>query len=635
MTLPFSTLVSNTPKPAQVQTMQDVWDWILSHAPDPAEPKKGNPHGFRLQYLTTLKRHCGDAPLCTIPADLEAFDKDFPKAKKNVHPRPDLDQDLKAYKKWRQNCRKAVEITTGAAVEKAELRARQDGWSDLLGAVITHIKNGGGIHPAATAHVVHLSDIGRRIGIEPWELNDGDILNRLEAGFVTPSDLQNARKAQKFLNSYRYIPEIAAVLPTATLPVFPTYRQYQSLPDHIEVYLLELIKRAAGKVDEVMGNDDHKPISEKTKTVWRSALRHHVRTLVKCPAYPDLNYNRPITDLTTINDPSSLFEPAHLHATMRHTRDMEHLPGHICHVSGYNYYGDLLTILSRNDLLDSADCIKIKECSFMKQGAQLANGMTASNEAWCKALVQSPEKRKRFRNMHRLMVRDATAMIPPAALTMPTQKPEDSQAYREFLAKHLSANDLARLRQIGTCAAACAIEYTGRPIRMANVLGLRLRGSQQNFFKPSNSHENWEFQLAAHETKSGKKEPMTPLNKKMGGPQVLAWYLNRIRPLFEHEATSIYLFPAVQAQGQSLNHKTFDTWFQRAASSVKLPMTFHKWRHGYASLLLASSWNNLSHAAQMLGNTPSVCEKNYGWIDEERLVLETQDTMFELEKAGL
>ena len=40
---------------------------------------------------------------------------------------------------------------------------------------------------------------------------------------------------------------------------------------------------------------------------------------------------------------------------MRHTRDMEHLPGHICHVSGYNYYGDLLTVLSRNDLLDSAD----------------------------------------------------------------------------------------------------------------------------------------------------------------------------------------------------------------------------------------------------------------------------------------
>lgn len=633
MTLPFSPLTLVTAKPTQIQTMQDIWDWIVSHAEDPAKPKTNNPHGFRLQYLSKLKSNCGDAPLCTIPGCLEEFERDFPKAKKDVHPRPDLDQDLTAYKKWRQNCSLAIKIATGAAAEKAALRAQKDGWADLIDAVREHTENGGSIYTAAVTHAVHLSDIGRRAGIEPWDLANDDILGRLETGFVTPADLQKARKAQNFLNTYRYLPEIAALLPTVPVPVFPTYRQYQALPDHIDAFLLDLVEHAAGEVDEVMG-DDKKNVTDQTKAVWRAALRHHVRTLVNCPVDPDLHYTRPIKKLDTVNDPATLFEPTHLHATMRHTRDMEHLPGNISHVSGYNYYGDLMVVLSRNNLINGADCTTIKECSFMKQGRELANGMTAANEAWCMALVQSPEKKKRFRNMHRVMMRDATAMIPPQALTMPTQKPEDCKAYREFLAKHLSANDLARLRQFGTCAAACAIEYTGRPIRMANVLGLRLRGSQQNFFKPGNSHKNWEFQLAAHETKSGKKEPMTPLNMKMGGPQVLAWYLDRIRPLFEHEATSIYLFPAVQAQGKSLHHKTFDTWFQRSASAVKFPMTFHKWRHGYASLLLAASWNNLSHAAQMLGNTPAVCAKNYGWIDEERLVLETQDIMFGLGESG-
>jgi hypothetical protein len=633
MPLPFSHLTLVTAKPTQIQTMQDVWDWLVSHAEDPAKPKTNNPHGFRLQYLTTLKSHCGDAPLCTIPSCLEAFDRDFPKAKKDVHPRPDLDQDLTAYKKWRQNCALAIKIATGAAAEKAALRARKDGWADLIDAVREHTKNGGGIHAAAVTHAVHLSDIGRRAGIEPWDLANGDILDRLETGFVTPADLQNARKAQNFLNTYRYLPEIAALLPEVPVPVFPTHRQYQALPDHIDAFVMDLIENAAGGVDEVMGGDKKK-VTDQTKSVWRAALRHHVRTLVDCPVDQDLDYTRPITHLAPVNDPAMLFEPTHLHATMRRTRDMEHLPGNICHVSGYNYYSALMVVLSRNDLLNSADCIKIKESRFMRQGRELTNGMTAANEKWCMSLVKSPEKRKRFRNMHRLMMRDATAMIPPEALSMPTQKSEDSKAYREFLAKHLSVNDLARLRQLGTCAATCAIEYTGRPTRMANVLGLRLRGSQQNFFKPSYSHKNWEFQLAAHETKSGKKEPMTPLNQKMGGPQVLAWYLDRIRPLFEHEATSIYLFPAVQAQGKSLNHKTFDTWFQRAASSVKFPMTFHKWRHGYASLLLAASWNHLPHAAQMLGNTPAVCARNYGWIDEERIVLETQDIVLNLEEAG-
>lgn len=53
-------------------------------------------------------------------------------------------------------------------------------------------------------------------------------------------------------------------------------------------------------------------------------------------------------------------------------------------------------------------------------------------------------------------------------------------------------------------------------------------------------------------------------------------------------------------------------------------MTFHQWRHGYASLLLDADWNNLPFAAQMLGNTEGVCARNYGWIDKKRVVLEGQ-----------
>lgn len=188
----------------------------------------------------------------------------------------------------------------------------------------------------------------------------------------------------------------------------------------------------------------------------------------------------------------------------------------------------------------------------------------------------------------------------------------------------LTIAEMEKVRRMGTCAAACAIEWAGRPIRMANVLHLRLHGSRRNFYTPTGGRSTYSFKLFADETKSGKDEPETHLNERLYGPQVLSWYLKVIRPLYPHHKTSIYLFPAVLKESLPFNRGTFDKWFQRAASAAGLPMNFHLWRHGYASLLLLADWGNLPNAAQMLGNTPGVCARNYAWIDTEQLILDSQ-----------
>ena len=612
MTVSFSTLTTVRKTPAQVLTLQDVWDWIVSHAPDPSQPKTGNPHGYRLQYLTKLKSHCGAAPLSTLPADLAAFDRDFPKVHKGVHPRPDLHQPLETYKKWRQGARKALEIATGATAAKTKLRARQDGWADLLAAIKLHSKNGGCIHPGSSSPVVRLADMARRAGLEPWDLTRDKVLDKLEAQFAHPTDRGILRKAQKFLNDFGCLPELAALLPATPLPVFPTLRAHQALPAHIDAFLVQLADRAAAARDEVTGKDSQ-PVKDTTKEGWLAALRHHVRALPACPVdpAPALEYTHPVTDLNAVNDVPALFEPAHLYATIRRTAAVEHLPGTIIHVSAYDYYSTILAVLSRNDLLDDATHKAITTCKFMKEGKQLAKGMTAANEAWCRALVRDRERRKRFRNMHRILMVKANEILDTAAAE----------------GRALSTAETTKARQLGTCAAACAIEYAGRPIRMANCLGLRLKGSRMNFFRPEPGHPEWGFFLAADETKSGQKEPMTAIREALYGPQVLAWYLNRIRPMFPHADDSIYLFPAVGTASRPLDKGTFDRWFQRAASAADLPMTFHKWRHGYASLLLSADWGNLPQAAQLLGNTAAVCARNYAWIDEEKLILDGQDRM--------
>jgi hypothetical protein len=620
--LSFKSLTAAQKAPQHVCDMQDVWDYFACQASDPAKPKNNNQEGWRLQYLTTLQSHCGGAPLATIftgPDLLAEFDVAFPKVRKGVHPRGDLDQKIEAYKKWWRNCRLAIEMATGTTAETQERRSRQDGWAELLDAVNLH--SNGCFHPAKASPVTKLADVARRAGIEPWNLAEDVVMVRLEEAFDSPKDLQIVRKAQIFLNQYAILPEIAAVLPKEPVPIFPLRRLRQALPKHIEDFLSKMAERAGTERDEVAGKDQA-TVSEKTKKGWLSALRHHVRTLPHCPPNPEMDYH-PITDLKAVNDVASLFARHHLFATIRRTRDVEHLPDTISHASAYEYYCDIITVLFRNNperddfghvtgdgpnLISDSTGRKVLKCKFMREGRELAKGMTKKNEAWCESLVRSQTRRDHFRNMHRTMMVKADAILNAA-------KGEN---------RALTTSEMQNVRQLGTCAAACAIEWAGRPIRMANVLSLRLQGSRRNFFTPDQGRATYSFTLFADETKSGKDEPETPLNAKLGGPKVLIWYLKNIRPLFPHYASSIYLFPGVEHPGQQLGRGTFDGWFQRAASAAELPMTFHQWRHGYASLMLAVNWGNLPFAAQMLGNTEGVCARNYGWIDKAKLILEGQ-----------
>lgn len=224
MTLPFANSIPTPSRPVHIHTIQDVWDWIVSHAKDPAQPKKDNPHGFRLQYLTKLQSHCSGAPFATIFAGadlLVEFDQNFPKVKKGVHPRGDLPQDIETYKKWRQGARKAIEMAIGATAEKVELRSRQDGWTELLSAIKLHCTDGGVIqNPKRAIPVTKLAEVARRARIEPWELAIDGTLEHLKGAFAVPDDREHLRRAQRFLNDYSFLPELAAVLPEIPASVF-------------------------------------------------------------------------------------------------------------------------------------------------------------------------------------------------------------------------------------------------------------------------------------------------------------------------------------------------------------------------------------------------------------------------------
>jgi hypothetical protein len=313
-----------TVAPATVDTMQDVWDFLAVEGPT-----------YLLQAMRTLATHTNHAPPSSQDATFEWIAEHFPKARRGVHPRPDLNQGLDAYKKWRADLVRAVTIATGARAARQARDARQDGWTDLLSAVRLHTKDGGLIHPAAASPMTTFADISRRAGLEPWELDRKDAIARLEAALPIKEDRKVLRKGLAFFGTYGFIPEIACLLPQGPLPTLPALRERDTLPAHVDAVLVEMADTAAVQRDEVSGKDS-RSVADSTKDRYLAALRHHVRALPHCAVDPDLDYVQPVRDLARVNDVAGLFALDHLKATIRRTEAVEHLPGTLAQSSAYS-----------------------------------------------------------------------------------------------------------------------------------------------------------------------------------------------------------------------------------------------------------------------------------------------------------
>lgn len=601
-----------------VRTFEDVERHLKAHGPK-----------YLLQALRTLQSHCRMAPLSTLDADLGWFLGEFPRSsRQNPMPRPDLRQGLDAYKKWHTDIRRALEFASGARVAKAEREARADGWTDLLAAIKAQTEDGGLIHPGSAGTVKRLADLGRRQGFEPWDLANPDVVETIEDGLAHNTEREPVRSALRLLADHRFLPEIAALLPPADQPlvVLPTRRDLSRLPDHVDAVVRQLVAAASLSIDPTNGRARPR-VAQKTIDGYLAAMRYHLRTLRRCAPEPAFGYAPP-TDLAAVNDVVGLFGVDHISATLRWTERHDHLPETLEARSAYQYYKDIERILKHARALPEGLPAVLVGSHYMQDARALCDGMTPEMQEWCEALVTDPAKERAFHAMHRTLMRTAEDLL--ARARREGRAPEHLRGALEpddAGLTDLAPRELTRIRALGVAAAASAIELAGRPIRKGNVLGLRWRGGRRNFFAPTTARPSYGFHLAADEMKAGKAEPRCDIQAALYGARVLDWYLAVIRPLFPHAKRNIHLFPAVEHPTASLDHRTFDTWFQKATAETPLPMTFHRWRHGYATILLAEDWNNLQLAADMLGNTVGVCAKHYGWIDKQKTYSMAQNAM--------
>lgn len=589
-------------RPATVKTMADVRSILLLDGP-----------AYLLNAVRMLQTHVDHIDLEDVPACFEYFDENFPKPRRGIHPRPDLTQNITAYQKWCSDIRRAIEITSGIRQEKVLRSQRNDGWKQLLAAIKLHSSNGGLIHAAASGPVTKLADVCRIAGLEPWDLCDMAALKIMEDALQVAGDRPRLRTALAFLAEYSFIPEIGALLPENGVAQLPNLRGLACLPDAIEIILEQMVQKASSERDLVVGMDCP-TVSDSTRVRYFAALRHHLRTLPLCPPEPAMDY-QPITNIAAVNNVHELFTLPHLKAGVRFAAlDEEAVPVRTETVAAY--YFDIVTILRRNGLITESDVKELMTSRLLRNGRARYASMVPETEEWCRKLISDQEVERRFRNLHRVFM----------------AKAHEIRNGAHAVGRDLTPKEISRIRTLGVAAAAAAIEYAGRPIRKSNVLHLRLRGSRQNFFLPSQVRETYEFELSASETKANKKEFRTEVSPALHGKTVLDWYLQEVRPLFPTASKSIYLFPSMTNPEKPFDGGLFDIAFQRAASEVGIPMTFHKWRHGYASLLLKEDWNNLPVAADMLGNTIEICARSYAFIDKQALYRAGQKKMVESAK---
>lgn len=592
MTAMRSIISPTNPLPAtpQVRTMKDVQEVL-----------KGTRSEYLLDAIRRLATFVQMVDLSTIPADIEWLNEEFPEVRRGVHPRPDLPSKLPAYKKWRADLLRAVTIATGERDAKTRRKSRVDGWTGILEAINLHSRDGGILYRSAGSQVSKLADLCRKLDLQPWQLDDEQALARLKASMPAPQ-LQIIRKALAFLQKWRFLPELAVALPASPVLQMPGVRETRRLPKHINDFIEELVAVAANELDEVMGADSRR-VSKSTLDRYRASLKHHFRILPRCPDDARVRYTA-IKDLHAQNDCAALLGLEHLKATIRQTEAEIGKPSSITDSTACDYYSDIIVILSRNGLIDARAIKAIHSSSFLRKAKAKRRSMTEDAERWCRDLLNNPERERRFRNLHRLSMAKAEALI--ASIAAESRMPTPLEQ--------------SRICHYGVVAAASAIEYAGSPIRLSNVISLRFRGKTQNFFPPAKKGDNYSFEVSADETKAKRAVNRTEIRKEAFGTAVLDWYFREIYPRFSHAATSNYLFPSPELADKPISKAGFNKIFQNISNEFDIPMTFHNFRHGCATLILKANPESVSAAAALLGNTVAVCAKNYGFIDKDKVI---------------
>lgn len=515
------------------------------------------------------------------------------------------------YSKWREVVRRRIRTSLGLVDAKKALRARVDGWTPFLALLEDLSKDHGPVHPATLGGIRTLSDRARAVGIDPMDLTPDIVPPFLD---MMPAHERDASAiALKALARHRIFPQIAAFLPADfdTDYLVPSART--PVPGSVREMIAEMVEVARydrSTYDDV-SESCAENFNEKTAGTYRAALIALARGAQETGE----------VDLASLNCLDSLFENhVRIHA-IRHWIDLVERDAGFGLRTAADYVRIIAQVGKANGIKTKKWRKSLKKNPHLQEGLAVGKKMSPKNREFCEGLIHDPAKVRTFLRQH-VLYQDRA---------------------KDILAtdKTLTASQLGDARRLATCAAFAALEIRGAGLRKGSALAAECRGVNQNFSRKTIGEKKiFELRVARKNMKGEYVElpPIQVRDDKYCGYEVLNWYLETARPLFDYAnpefcekeecAMATHLFVSEQS-GKPLGGAMLYRWFTRSSAEIGLPMFPHNFRHGFASLLLARSWSNRGRAAAYLGCSVGVLDAYYGWIDKQQKLEEVQDLLAE------
>ena len=236
------------------------------------------------------------------------------------------------------------------------------------------------------------------------------------------------------------------------------------------------------------------------------------------------------------------------------------------------------------------------------------DGMTAENIAFCRSLVRSPS-------------------LQTVLFDLPWTLQATAQALLERW-ETLSLGERHAAIRMGACAVAMLLLTRCAPIRVKNLAGITYKGPKRWLSAPTKGGLAL-LLIPASETKNGKeiRAHLQNAGRKTSW-SLVSWYLEHVRPRMAEVGSASRaaidgpaLFPGTAG---TITRSTLRDWIKVETAACGLPMRPHQARHAIASILLNRNWNDIRKIAALLGDTVSTVERNYAWMDAEKLMADAQ-----------
>lgn len=588
--------VSLAPAQATIQNLQDVLTWVDKDC----ECQESTKNGYRGALLWVSKH--ARTPLCDIPADRDAVlarfpDRDFTR---------EWAKSFKAFLARKKNLSAAINGATGVIAEKASRGARIDGWHRLIERLRLLLPSLADSEPALDPYkiiaVQAFAGLARSLEIDACDVV-GDVSQWLYRAAENAGQRNACAEAIALMNAVRKLDdgELMACLPRMPImfarPKKPEHIEIpQMLDQEIEVWVHVATRGAWSPTDETFEQGvAAKPYQSAVRKVVKTALAIHAidsESLTIAFAFAD-------TTLTEVV------------RTWREWRaDAD--PRAIDTFTARGYLERVQTFLERNGEASEHIGTLLKTDRWLTSNPGSRKGMPPRTQNFCRRVVRDLQARGAFLALH-IRYRKAAEYHLQKAKKFPPS----------------AASHLKKARSYGTIAAFAALETDATPLRIGSALPITFRGNDPCLRLAPNTKNDGHLFVPPEMTKTGKpiSAPISAKNRTRG-LQTLHWYERKIRPLYPHAGQNDFFFPSVQARNKPLPYSTFKKWWTRTIQEFGFPgMTPHMFRHGQASILVANNPGDWAYVMARLGDALSTCMEYYGWVDEERLILEGQNQL--------